>query len=562
MLVTSSTTNFQSESAAATNIQRHYRAKKARGGSRIRSAAPSSKIDEIGDEEIAALHIQKVFRGYLVRKRTRDLEDMIDGASPVLKLRFKVWHLMEDSESSRAAQAMSIFILATIIFSITCMMFRTMEELDRVVKVQHWTYIEYTTTFIFSLEYLTRLAVCNVYGTPVHRWVMDPMNLCDFFAVVPFFIEKALKYIHGKDSGLDFLRALRSIRLIRLFRVFKLGKYSKGMKVMQEAIALSSQALTLLIFMLCIAVILFGAIIFFAEQYYCPLPGQGDSSVGTYSELYREVCRNGGYQGTGFHFDSSSMRWELCCDEYGHPADFSHILDSSWWAIVTMTTVGYGDKYPRTFLGKLVGALCMLFGILLIALPTAIVGQKFQEVYRRHHEAKRLQAKVDKARASLVTNRLHKIAAKAKSSGMSSEMMSSHLRTSAPLSRRSPSQKLSPSPQGALPRIAWPSNSPPRGNTTQSALDRADSGALSHVGEATGGSISTRIRPEVEVLGDTGSSMSGSAGRIYYLLERASESRKKLLQLQEQEEQLRAELASDLNSYREELPALQSYEKM
>merc|ERR1719482_2215158 len=128
---------------------------------------------------------------------------------------------------------------------------------------------------------------------PVHRWVMDPMNLCDFFAVVPFYVEKLLKYIYGTDSGLDFLRALRSIRLIRLFRVFKLGKYSKGMKVMQEAIALSSQALTLLIFMLCIAVILFGAIIFFAEQVSCPATGQGGSAGGTYSELYREVCRNG-----------------------------------------------------------------------------------------------------------------------------------------------------------------------------------------------------------------------------------------------------------------------------
>merc|ERR1719171_3176998 len=387
------------------------------------------------------------------------------------------------------------------------------------------------------------------------------MNLCDLFAVVPFYVEKLLQYIYGTDSGLDFLRALRSIRLIRLFRVFKLGKYSKGMKVMQEAIALSSQALTLLIFMLAIAVILFGAIVFFAEQVSCPEIAQD----GTYNELYVEVCRDGGYQGTGFHWDSragnpAGGRWQLCCDEYGHPADFSSIVDSSWWAIVTMTTVGYGDKYPRTFLGKLVGALCMLFGILLIALPTAIVGQKFQEVYRRNHEAQRLQAKVEKARAQVLTNRFQKIAAKAKSSGMSSEMMSSHLRTSTPLS--SPSAKLHPSPLGAPPRIAWPSNSPQRGNPTQSAFDRADSGALSHVGEATGGSISTRIRPEVEVLGDTGSSMSGSAGRIYYLLERASESRKKLLQLQEQEEQLRAELASDLNSYREDLPALQSFEKI
>merc|ERR1719171_2777105 len=388
------------------------------------------------------------------------------------------------------------------------------------------------------------------------------MNLCDLFAVVPFYVEKLLQYIYGTDSGLDFLRALRSIRLIRLFRVFKLGKYSKGMKVMQEAIALSSQALTLLIFMLGIAVILFGAIIFFAEQVSCPEIGQG-MDVGTYSELYREVCRDGGYQGTGFHFDSNSLRWELCCDEYGHPADFSSIVDSCWWAIVTMTTVGYGDKYPRTFLGKLVGAVCMLFGILLIALPTAIVGQKFQEVYRRHHEAQRLQAKfaaVEKARSQVFNNRFLKIAAKAKSSGMSSEMMTSKLRTSTPLS--SPDPKLHPSPAGPPPRIAWPSNSPQRGNTTQSAFDRADSGALSHVGEATGGSISTRIRPEVEVLGDTGSSMSGSAGRIYYLLERASESRKKLIQLQEQEEQLRAELTSDLNSYREELPTQHNYEKL
>jgi hypothetical protein len=544
--------NLTQESAAATTIQRTYRGKKAREGT------PRSKgrlqRDRVNDEEIAALAIQKVFRGYLVRKRTRDLEEMIDGASPFLKLRFRIWHLMEDSESSRAAQAMSVFILSTIIFSITCMQVSTMEELDRVVKVEHWMVIEYTTTLIFTLEYLSRLAVCNVYGTPVFRWIMDPMNLCDFFAVAPFYVEQLLKYIYGTDSGLDFLRALRSIRLIRLFRVFKLGKYSKGMKVMQEAIALSSQALTLLIFMLCIAVILFGAIIFFAEQGSCP-----DIAEGAYSDLYRQVCRDGGYQGSGFHFDSNEMKWLLCCDEYGHPADFSSIVDSAWWAIVTMTTVGYGDKYPRTLQGKLIGAICMLFGILLIALPTAIVGQKFQEVYRRHHEARRLQAKVEKVRASFATNRFHKIAAKAKSSGMSSEMMSSHLRTSTPMS-----SKLHPSLPGGPPRIAWGSNSPQRGGTTQTAFDRADSGTLGGTGggEATGGSISTRIRPEVEVLGDTGSSMSGSAGRIYYLLERASESRKKLLQLQEQEEQLRAELASDLNSYREDLPLLQGFEKL
>merc|ERR1719183_2991765 len=63
------------------------------------------------------------------------------------------------------------------------------------------------------------------------------------------------------------------------------------------------------------------------------------------------------------------------------PAQFSSIPASFWWAIVTMTTVGYGQHVPVTTAGKLIAAFTMLFGILLIALPMAIVGNKFQEVY-------------------------------------------------------------------------------------------------------------------------------------------------------------------------------------
>merc|ERR1711881_312433 len=74
----------------------------------------------------------------------------------------------------------------------------------------------------------------------------------------------------------------------------------------------------------------------------------------------------------------------LCCDEFDSPRDFRSIIDTFWWSFVTMTTVGFGDVYPRTWLGKVVGIFSMLSGILIIALPVAIVGRKFQEVYESY----------------------------------------------------------------------------------------------------------------------------------------------------------------------------------
>lgn len=92
------------------------------------------------------------------------------------------------------------------------------------------------------------------------------------------------------------------------------------------------------------------------------------------SALYQQECRD------------SSDGWDktlgnLCCDEHDSPLDFPSILEAFWWAIVTMTTVGFGEIAPKTTQGKIVGTVTMLSGILLIALPVAIVGRKFQEVY-------------------------------------------------------------------------------------------------------------------------------------------------------------------------------------
>merc|ERR1719253_185522 len=89
-----------------------------------------------------------------------------------------------------------------------------------------------------------------------------------------------------------------------------------------------------------------------------------------------------------------SPSFGLCCTQESSPNDFPSIIAAFWWSLVTMTSVGYGEVYPRTTMGKCVGFFAMLVGMVLIALPVAIVGQKFQDVYDNHdlEEAKRRAA--------------------------------------------------------------------------------------------------------------------------------------------------------------------------
>merc|ERR1719162_2221482 len=149
---------------------------------------------------------------------------------------------------------------------------------------------------------------------------------------------------------------------------------------MAEALKNSSQALGVLSFFLCIGILLFSSAVFYVERMACPdvddlkaLP-HTDYPKGNLTDWDRYVgeCRS---SHDGF------SRHVLCCDEHGSPLDFPSIVETFWWCAVTMTTVGFGEVYPRTELGRVVATATMLSGILLIALPVAIIGRKFQEVY-------------------------------------------------------------------------------------------------------------------------------------------------------------------------------------
>lgn len=283
----------------------------------------------------------------------------------------RAYLLFDDPGSSNAAYFLSLFCVLMIMFSILGATLETVFD----IYYRHreaFMIMEMLCTLVFSFEYGIRLFVCNEGGLSKCQFVLAPMNIVDLLAVTPFYVDVVMGLVGTADS--PALKAFRVVRLVRVFRILKLGRYASGMILMATALRNSSQAISVLVFLLCMGVVLFSSAVFYAEKLSCP--GRDDMSDNQILE-YTVECAEDFNRGR-------SPTYGLCCTEYGSPNDFPSVLSACWWAMVTMTTVGYGDVYPRTFLGKCVGFVAMLVGMLLVALPVAIVGQKFQDVYESH----------------------------------------------------------------------------------------------------------------------------------------------------------------------------------
>ena len=155
------------------------------------------------------------------------------------------------------------------------------------------------------------------------------LNVIDLLAILPFFIELAT------DGGVNGMQVIRILRLVRVFRVIKLARHSSGLKIFGMALWQSGAIMSQLTVFLVTVSVLFSAMIFYAE-----------------------------YQNEDH--------------EFGH---FDSIPRSIWWAIVTMTTVGYGDLVPQTLVGQMIGSMCAMSGIFVIALPIPIFVENFQQLW-------------------------------------------------------------------------------------------------------------------------------------------------------------------------------------
>ncbi|RWS30875.1 uncharacterized protein B4U80_08491 [Leptotrombidium deliense] len=284
----------------------------------------------------------------------------------------KMWLLFEYPESSQAARVIAIISVVVILLSIVIFCMETLpffkhykvyvfHNKTKIVEdeapsiTEPFFIIETICIIWFTFEFLVRMIFCP----SKLNFAKDIMNTIDLVSILPYFITLATLSVEDDKDREEYkiklfssnekqnqamsLAILRVIRLVRVFRIFKLSRHSKGLQILGMTLRASMRELGLLMFFLFIGVILFSSAVYYAEA----------------------------------------------GNERSH---FKSIPDAFWWAVVTMTTVGYGDMRPVGAWGKLVGSFCAIAGVLTLALPVPVIVSNFNYFYHREMDHEDLES--------------------------------------------------------------------------------------------------------------------------------------------------------------------------
>ena len=225
--------------------------------------------------------------------------------------------------------------------------------MPKTVKVLE--YLDYVCTAFFTLELIIRL----IFAPNKLNFIRDLMNIIDILALLPLYVQIILEQTDRFNCHINngaLLETIFILRIIRIFRIFHLVKHYRALKILIHAIRASIQELLMLSIFLVIAMLVFSTLIFYAER---------------------------------------SPNSESALDFY--EGDFGTIPIGFWWATITMTTVGYGDVYPQTPMGMVIGSLCAVWGVLLLALTIPVISNNFALFYTHARTRDRIASK-DRAR--------------------------------------------------------------------------------------------------------------------------------------------------------------------
>jgi len=262
-----------------------------------------------------------------------------------------MWDLFEKPESSLAAKVVSWVSVLFVVISTIAMILNTMEEFSgppdengRLTDNPILSMLETICIMWFTLEYILRLT-----GAPRKcAFLKDFMNIVDLLAILPFFI--TIVVLEATPEGEDqqeiqnIRQTISVFRIMRVLRIFKLARHSTGLKSIAYTLTNSYKELGLLVLFMSLGVLVFASLIFFAEK------DEEDTS-------------------------------------------FTSIPISFWWAVITMTTVGYGDMSPNTGIGMCVAITTCISGVLVMSLPVPIIVNNFSAFY---HNTKRVEVTVQR----------------------------------------------------------------------------------------------------------------------------------------------------------------------
>jgi len=227
--------------------------------------------------------------------------------------------------AGKAGRLLSTMLIVLIVANATAIVLESEPAIGEAYEV-FFQRFEWLSVIIFSVEYVLRLWTANVnpaYRQPFIgnlRYALQPMSIIDLLAILPFY----LPFV-----GID-LRLLRVMRVLRIFLIFKIARYVKALSLITNVLKDRKEELTVSTILMFFLLLITSTLMYYIEN-------------------------------------------------EAQPEHFSSIPKTMWWGIATLTTVGYGDMYPITGLGKFLGGMIAVIGVGLFALPAGLLASGFSE---------------------------------------------------------------------------------------------------------------------------------------------------------------------------------------